>query len=242
MKFNSTVALTFVLLVMMLSAGAVSGVWGYTMGREALKGVTQPNTSPAKKLTGKTKGTTDSKNLNILLKEEEIFKAVREHIARNSNQNSQKDREEKKKDSTESKSFTEKDESQEKKSTDSDESRDRAAQNLPIQSQDRGVTMEVTRSSQENGSLLLAVNLQNESAKSVRFLYSFLEVKDDKGRTLSAITDGLPGELPNNGENFSGVVKIPSALLENTSKLSITLTDYPDQKLQLNLSGIPVEK
>ncbi|MGD2182123.1 hypothetical protein [Lusitaniella coriacea] len=241
MKFNSTVALTFVLLVMMLSAGAVSGVWGYTMGREALKGVTQPNTSPAKKLTGKSKGSADSKNLKILLKEEEIFKAVREHIDRNSNPNSQKDPEEKKKDSTESDSFTKKDESEEEKSTDSEESREEA-QNLPIQSQDRGVTMEVTRTSQENGSLLLAVNLQNESAKTVRFLYSFLEVKDDKGRTLSAITDGLPGELPNNGKNFSGVVKIPSALLENASKLSITLTDYPDQKLQLNLSGIPVEK
>jgi hypothetical protein len=35
-------------------------------------------------------------------------------------------------------------------------------------------------------------------------------------------------------------VSIPSALLEDAKQLSLTLTDYPDQKLQLKMSGIPV--
>ena len=57
---------------------------------------------------------------------------------------------------------------------------------------------------------------------------------------MSAITEGLPGELPADGQEFSGTVSIPTALLEDSKKLSLTLTDYPDQKLQLKMSEIPV--
>jgi hypothetical protein len=69
-----------------------------------------------------------------------------------------------------------------------------------------------------------------------------LNVTDDQGRALSAITEGLPGELPPTGEAFSGTVSIPTALLEDAKKLSMTLTDYPDQKLQLKMSEIPVAR
>jgi hypothetical protein len=102
------------------------------------------------------------------------------------------------------------------------------------------VTLEVRSASQQGGSLLLNVSLKNDGANAVRFLYSFLNVTDDQGRALSAITEGLPGELPPNGQEFSGTVSIPTALLENAKRLSLTLTDYPDQKLQLKMSEIPV--
>jgi len=46
MRVNSTVALTLILLVLMVGAGVVSAAWGYAMGREALKGVTQPDVRP----------------------------------------------------------------------------------------------------------------------------------------------------------------------------------------------------
>lgn len=46
MKVNSTVALTLILLALMVGAGVVSAAWGYAMGREALKGVTQPDVRP----------------------------------------------------------------------------------------------------------------------------------------------------------------------------------------------------
>ena len=111
---------------------------------------------------------------------------------------------------------------------------------LPIKGKDQGVTLEVVKINQQGGSLLLDVNLRNDSRKAVRFLYSFLDVRDDQGRALSAITDGLPGELPANGENFSGTVRIPTALLNDAKQISLTLTDYPDQKLQLKISKIPV--
>ncbi|NJL23691.1 MAG: hypothetical protein HC895_27475, partial [Leptolyngbyaceae cyanobacterium SM1_3_5] len=46
MKVNSTLALTLVLLTAMVGAGVVSAAWGYAVGGEALKGVTQPNGRP----------------------------------------------------------------------------------------------------------------------------------------------------------------------------------------------------
>lgn len=52
MKVNSTVALTLILLSLMLSAGMASAVWGYKLGRESLKGVTQPNTRPINNADG----------------------------------------------------------------------------------------------------------------------------------------------------------------------------------------------
>ncbi len=92
------------------------------------------------------------------------------------------------------------------------------------------------------GDLLLRVKMQNKGADSVRFLYSFLDVTDDKGRTLSASTEGLPAELPANGPTFSGTVSIPTALLDDVNKVSLALTDYPAQQLKLEVSNIPVEK
>jgi len=57
---------------------------------------------------------------------------------------------------------------------------------------------------------------------------------------LSAITDGLPGELPANGEAYNGTIRIPTALLSEAKTISLSLTDYPDQKLQLKLDNLPV--
>jgi hypothetical protein len=92
------------------------------------------------------------------------------------------------------------------------------------------------------GALLIKVNLKNEGDRTVRFLYSFLDVTDDQGRALSANTEGLPTELTANGKTFSGTMSIPTALLDDVNKLSMTLTDYPDQKLRLQVSDIPVKK
>ena len=92
------------------------------------------------------------------------------------------------------------------------------------------------------GSLLLKLNFKNEGAKAVQFLYSFLDVTDDQGRTLSANTQDLPEELPANGQIFSGTLSIPMVLLDDVKKLSLTLTDYPEQQLRLQVSNIPLIK
>ncbi|MFP4121110.1 hypothetical protein [Coleofasciculus sp.] len=255
MKFNSTVALTLILLAMMLGAGFVSAMWGFSLGHEALKGVTQPDVRPTKKLANNQEVEPGDKEV-ALLSEREILVNVHAYIH---DQDKDKDSNSDNNDS-ESKSQTQTqkpDESaaenqqseREEESSESDVfdtetsfTSSGSNQNLPLKSQDRGVTLEVRSANLQGGSLLLDVSLKNEGDNPVRFLYSFLNVTDDKGRALSAITEGLPGELPSNGEEFSGTVSIPTALLDEAKALSLTLTDYPDQKLKLKMSEIPVAR
>ncbi|EDX77086.1 hypothetical protein MC7420_223 [Coleofasciculus chthonoplastes PCC 7420] len=255
MKFNSTVALTLILLAMMLGAGFVSAMWGFSLGHEALKGVTQPDVRPTKKLANNQEVEPGDKEV-ALLSEREILVNVHAYIHdQDKDEDSNSDNND-----SESKSQTETDKPDEsaaenQQSEGEDESSESdvfdtetsftssgSNQNLPLKSQDRGVTLEVRSANLQGGSLLLDVSLKNEGDNPVRFLYSFLNVTDDKGRALSAITEGLPGELPSNGEEFSGTVSIPTALLDDAKALSLTLTDYPDQKLKLKMSEIPVAR
>lgn len=246
MKFNSTVALTLILLAMMLGAGFVSAMWGFTLGHEALKGVTQPDVRPTKKLAGSQQGTPGKEGVTFL-RESDIQASVNAYI-NGRGEESKKDEESQpasKDDQANNNSPSETpspSSSPEAVATDASLTSTNSDVKLPIKAQDRGVTLEVRSVNQQGGSLLLNVSLKNQSADAVRFLYSFLNVTDDQGRALSAITDGLPGELPANGQEFSGTVSIPTALLEDSNKLSLTLTDYPDQKLQLKMSDIPVVK
>ena len=258
MKFNSTVALTLILLAMMLGAGFVSAMWGFSLGHEALKGVTQPDVRPTKKLANNQEIEPGDKEV-ALLNERDILVNVHAYIHDQDDQDQDKDSKTDTNDS-ESKnqsetqkpeeSTTENQQSElEDESSESDVFNTEASftssgsnQNLPLKSQDRGVTLEVRSANLQGGSLLLDVSLKNEGNNPVRFLYSFLNVTDDQGRALSAITEGLPGELPSNGEEFSGTVSIPTALLDDAKALSLTLTDYPDQKLKLKMSEIPVAR
>ncbi|HEY9634487.1 MAG TPA: hypothetical protein V6D14_13830 [Coleofasciculaceae cyanobacterium] len=247
MKFNATVALTLILLAMMLSAGFVSAMWGFALGHEALKGVTQPDVRPTKKLAD-TKQNASGKEGVPLLREEDILVNVNEYI-----NNKGKESKESKTDNSDK---TDKKDDQAKNSSPSPEAKaspepsttqasftsTTSDQKLPLRSQDQGITLEVRSAAQQGNSLLLNVSMKNDGSNPVRFLYSFLNVMDDQGRALSAITEGLPGELPANGKEFTGTVSIPTALLEDSKKLSLTLTDYPDQKLQLKMSEIPVNR
>lgn len=255
MKFNSTVALTLILLAMMLGAGFVSAMWGFSLGHEALKGVTQPDVRPTKKLTNNQEVEPGGKEV-ALLSERDILVNVHAYIH---DQDKEKDSNTDTSDS-ESKSQTQTQKPEESATENQQSELDDESsasdvfntetsftssglnQNLPLKSQDRGVTLEVRSANIQGGSLLLDVSLMNEGDNPVRFLYSFLNVTDDKGRALSAITEGLPGELPSNGEEFSGTVSIPTALLDDAKALSLTLTDYPDQKLKLKMSEIPVAR
>lgn len=238
MKLNSTVALTLILLAMMLGAGFVSAMWGFTVGHEALKGVTQPDVRPTKKLVDNQNAASGKEGVTIL-REEDILLNVKEYIKNKGNSSVPADKEDEQANNSE--------EAQEKPSPDGFATQasftsTNSDLKLPLKTQDRGVTLQIGSATQQGGSLLLNVSLKNEGADAVRFLYSFLNVTDDQGRALSAITEGLPGELPANGEEFSGTVSIPSALIEDAKNLSLTLTDYPDQKLQLKMSEIPVAR
>jgi hypothetical protein len=111
---------------------------------------------------------------------------------------------------------------------------------LPILAKDKGVSLEITGVRQQGDFVMLDVAMKNDSEQPVKFLYSFLNITDDRGRVISADTTGLPTELPPKSERYTGSVSISSALLDNAQKLSVQLTDYPDQKLQLKMSDVPV--
>ncbi len=230
MKLNSPVKITLLFLVIMLGAGTVSAVFGLKMGQEALKGVSQPESNPAKKLTDQQEVSEQPQEFKPL--SEKVILTKIQAYTQSSN--------------TTAKSSVEKSDKEkqngERKTTDKAKQASNAnlSANFPLAVQDQGVILEVTQVSQQGGSLLLAVNLRNEGAKEVQFLYSFLEVKDDSDRSLSAITEGLPEKLPSNGETLRGKIKIPIGVVGEAQKLSISLTDYPEQTLKLNLADIPV--
>ncbi len=221
MKLRFTLMLTLSLFTMMLIAGVVSTYLGFLMGREALKVVTQPDVNPedqsdnSKHLGGVYKG------LKIINEKDILVKVY------NIKQNGTAPPELAPAES-------------------SDKTKDTQSTILPIQgafpitNQNRGVTLAVSKARLEGTSLLLDLGLKNESTRPVSFLYSFLEVKDDRDRPLSGIPDGLPGELPANGQNYNGTLRIPRTLLEGASNISLSLTDYPEQKIELKLDKIPV--
>lgn len=226
---NSTVVLTLILLTLMFGAGVTSSVLGFTTGREALKGTTQPDVRPSNYAGTGKQGTVASKDQVSILKETDILKTVKARI---------EGRDPEKTSGTNTKT----DNTTSKPATAKKPAEPKASAKFPLNSRDGGITLEVSAASQRGNSMLLDVSMKNEGSQSVRFLYSFLNVTDDRGRALSATAEDLPSELPPNGQVYYGTVSIPTALLENAKQVSLTLTDYPGQKLQLQIAGIPVAK
>ncbi len=208
----------------MLVAGGGSAYIGYQMGEEALKGVTQPDVNSGQSLKkdrviGKYKGLK-------LIREREILVNIYNLTHKTTKFNNT---------SPEKKTAKSKQLINFKQPQDTNPF-------VPIRDEAEGVSMEIVEAKQQGNSLLLDVTMRNEGSKAVRFLYSFVDVRDDRGRALSAISEGLPGELPANGEKFRGTLRIPTVLLNNAQKISVTLTDYPEQKLELKLKDIPVTR
>ncbi|MEO6862495.1 MAG: hypothetical protein ABI180_13355 [Microcoleus sp.] len=230
MAVNSTVVLTLILLALMFGAGVTSSVLGFTTGREALKGTTQPDVRPSNNAGSGKQGTVASKDQVSILKEKDILKTVKARI------------EGRDPDKKTAAANTKADKASSKSATAKKTGATNASAKFPLNSRDGGVTLEVSAVSQRSNSMLLDVSMKNEGSQAVRFLYSFLNVTDNQGRALSATAEDLPAELPPNGQVFYGTVSIPTALLENAKEVSLTLTDYPGQKLQLQISGIPVAK
>ncbi|MGL4500285.1 MAG: hypothetical protein ACRCU2_14565 [Planktothrix sp.] len=230
MGLNSTVVLTVVLLTMMFGAGFTSSVWGYALGRSALKEITQPDVRP-NNLANKNKNGNRHDGV-LLLKEKDILATVKKRMEGDVTTNA----------SASAKTPNKATSAQTQKPK-TETAATPAANNksvFPIVSKDGGVSLEVVEATRQGNSLVLNVNLKNEGQESVRFLYSFLNVTDDKGRALSASVEELPGQLPPSGKIYQGTVTIPTALVENSKELTMSLTDYPDQKMQLQMSGIPV--
>ena len=224
MKIRVSLWLTITLFVMMLGASLASGYLGYFMGREALKAVTQPDVNSDESLAQKDPVGGEHKGLKIV-NERDVLVNVYNFIHSKDQKQSSTQR------------------SPEDNEADlvAYEAKSKIDPTLfPISDRQQGVTLKIEDAKFKEGSLLLNVNLKNEGDTSVRFLYSFLDVRDDNNRPLSAIPDRLPGDLPANGEDYRGVLRIPQVLLENTKYISLTITNYPEQTLELKLPKIPI--
>lgn len=231
MRLRASLVYTLAMLFLMIVAGIVGMTLGTAVGREALKGVTQPDFG----LSSRTVSSSDEEDETepgqevSFLSENEVLQMVKERVANKGVASAPvapapvvdlEDAE-----------------------TPAGEEGDLSNQvGFPIVSKDGGVLMEVIGARPDKGSFLLDINLRNEGTKPVRFLYSFLDVTDDRDRALSATAEDLPGELQPLSDTFSGTIRIPKALVEGVDSLTVSLTDYPDQKIQLKLSGIPVLK
>lgn len=233
MKINSTAILTVTLLVLMLGAGSVSAFLGFEMGTSALKGVTTPDGRPTKKFLGNTNR---SQKLGVvLLKEDEILKTVQARI-----EGKTKAAKSEKLDEYDQETRTTRQRRSKEKTPDL--VTEKLQPGFPVVAESQGVTFAVQSVRYSGGDLLMKVNMQNKGDNSVNFLYSFLDVRDEQGRTLSASTEGLPSELTPKSPIASGTVIIPTALLGDVNQISLYLTDYPAQRLKLEVLNIPVER
>lgn len=234
MKINSTIKLTLLLLVVMSGAGTASAYFAYRAGHEALQGVNQPDFNPTNKLKDIKKTSTKPVKFKPI-DEKTILIKVYNHT-NGKNQPSASEKETKKED----KEIEEKESSQSAEQNAQTEGDTQTLAGFPLKAEDNGVSLEVSDAQNQGNTIALTVNLKNEGTQPIRFLYSFLEVTDNQGRSLSAITEGLPEELPPNNESFQGTIKIPTVLVNDSNTLALNLTDYPDQKLKLSLADIPI--
>lgn len=217
MKWNSTIGLTLILLAAMLGAGIMSAVAGMKVGREALKGITQPDTRPTNNLT-KQGGNSPRRDDLVLLQEDKIIASVKERMSGGTGGTNAA------------------------KPAPAPVKEEQTAAKFPISSESDGIILTVNSAQFQGESLALSVSLQNSSNDPIKFLYSFLEIKDDQGRTLSTSTEGLPSELPPSSQAYSGTIRIPTTSVDKATKLSLSLADYPDQQVQIQMANIPITR
>jgi hypothetical protein len=225
MKLNSTVTFTFALLFLMLGAGLASAFSGFSIGRDALKGITQPDSRPQKTRAKSANSSTEAKDGMSLMNESDIIKSMKERIASTAKGGGRTDK------------------SGDDKPADKDKPAAAATPivKLPLSNNVEGVTLEVLSSRREGDATLLDMTIKNASPKTVQFRYTFLTVTDDQGRIVAAETIGLPSEVPSNSETFSGSVKLPTSSLKDAKSVTLQMSDYPEQKLQFRLADIPIQ-
>ncbi|HIK31234.1 MAG TPA: hypothetical protein IGS17_07530 [Oscillatoriales cyanobacterium M59_W2019_021] len=63
----------------MFAAGLMSAAWGFALGKEALKGVTQPDVRPTNNLIGAKEGKQQGESIQFL-KEDKILEQVQAQV------------------------------------------------------------------------------------------------------------------------------------------------------------------
>ena len=203
-------------------AGAISTSWGYNLGKEALQGITSPDSRPDND-AAEAPDTEQTPQPLVLIDEKTVLNQVKNQITGQFAP------------STNPTPVAASPEPAKSKD-------DGAVRSLPKSTTSKNITFTVTGVRSQGGTVLLDVELKNRSQRMVQFLYSFLEVTDELGRPLSAIVEDLPNELPPGNVSARGVISIPSILLDGVFVVDLQLTDYPEQSLQLSLDNIPISQ
>lgn len=257
MRFDPAIALVMMLFALMVGATSVSAFWGYALGRQALSGVTQPDVGRSGRSPDESPpASEESQEHGALKSEEEILaqvtairqgKPISEALpdaqadAADGNQSALPDE-------TDADTNADSDSFIIPADVDDDATlvsnpQDNALSNpelFPVMAQHQQVTLTVHSVRRQGNVVRLGVSLQNSGDRPIEFLYSLMDVLDEQGQSLSASTDGLPQYIPATGETFQGAVVVPSVLLGSSNTLSLSLTDYPNQQVQLQIDDIPI--
>jgi hypothetical protein len=228
-RFNldPSVQKTLFLLGLVFTVGALSGAVGYWFARQSLKGVTQPAANPF---------LNDTDQLNRRPRQGADFLSEKDLIAKVKSQTSSPEATKRKKASSQ----LAKQDANSKSSSQKAEDAKLTTQSFPIKVQNQGVNLEIRSLIQEEDTLVLKVALQNTGNQTVQFVYTFLDITDDQGQALFSEIRGLPTEFKPKGETFFGTIKILDVPPESVKTLSLSLNDYPDQNVKLDVQNIPV--
>jgi hypothetical protein len=212
MRLTSIALFTFVLLSCVVGMGYYGFSWGSELGQQALAGITQLEVG-LKRRPIRRRDESLPRGTVVFLSETEILQNLKAQLGGAA------------------------------QSTPGETSSTPVKINqagFPITATDQGVVLEVRSSREEGGLLLLDTYLRNDGEQAVRFLYSLLDVTDHQGQILSATVEGLPRELAPLSQELAGTIRIPTAVLTGVEHLSIALTDYPEQQINLVLPQIPI--
>ncbi|MGK7933103.1 MAG: hypothetical protein AB4041_16955 [Microcystaceae cyanobacterium] len=220
MKLKSVLTITTLLLLSILGAGAASAYVGYRMGTLALKGVSQPEDNPTRKLARQA-GYRKPQPFEPVSEKTILVKVYNQKYHYN-------------KTTKTGKSGTTATE------TNKEKPKSTAKATFPLKETDRDMTLEVSQVKREGEDIILTIGLTNQGTDAVKFLYSFLEVTDNEGDALGVIVEDLPETIPANSKKIEGIVRIPTTLTEETTALSLSLSDYPKQTRTLKIPNIPL--
>jgi hypothetical protein len=238
MKLDPAVGLLALLFMVMVGATSASAFWGYSLGRRALSGVTQPDIRRTNEAVQRDDDqVTGSRTRTSFKSEDEILSKVIARINESSAIDPWSTPQVTVSPDSDSDSQPE---SSEVDPENDDVSLVNYQQQFPLSTESNRVSMAINSVQQQDNAVQISVSLQNTGDRPVEFLYSLMDVLDDSGQPLSVRTDGLPQEIPPTSETFQGLITVPSVLIGTSNTLSLRLTDYPNQQVDLRINDIPL--
>jgi hypothetical protein len=232
-KLSSAAKFTFFLLGVMFLLGATTGYIGYLFGRNSLKGITQPDLNPFLNSTADATAQTPRQGVSFL-KEDELIKKVLVQTRGASSKPVPK---------TEKKTDGDKTDQKDAKKPEPKKGEAKKADgSFPIRLESEKVKLDIRSVVQRDDEIILSVAMTNGGSQPIQFIYTFLDISDHKGYSLTSEVIGIPETLKANSETHVGTIRVLDTPPGAATGLNLKLTDYPDQKINLEIKDVPVPK